>query len=306
LRKLLHLLFKPYFSKAIIWRYMKLFLIICFFSAITYSQQYVYDSSFGKFKDASAFSISSAGFIYVTDSGSDEIFKLDTLGFLLKEAGGYGWDQSAFDDPVDVFATPLNVYVSDKNNHRIQRFDKDLNFISQIFTRDDENFDMQFGYPTACVTNPQGDLFILDSENKRIIKFDLFGNFKMNFGGFDWGNYSLINPKGIAAAPNNSIFAVDENSLIIFDNFGNGVLKTETEENFDDINIVFSKIALSNSRTIYTGDLKDLSGDTGLKLTRAELIGKEGLEQIRSSFIFNQRLYVLMPAEINVYKIIQN
>jgi outer membrane lipoprotein-sorting protein len=128
----------------------------------------------------------------------------------------------------------------------------------------------------------------------------------MNFGGFDWGNYSLINPKGIAAAPNNSIFAVDENSLIIFDNFGNGVFKTETEENFDDINIVFSKITLSNSRTIYTGDLKELSGDTGLKLMRAELIGEEGLEQIRSSFIFNQRLYVLMPAEINVYKIIQN
>ncbi len=112
---------------------IKKFLILFFISITTlYSQQFGYDYSIGKFKDASSFSVSPSGFIYITDSGSDEIYKIDTLGKVVKNFGGYGWDNELFDNPVDVFATDLSVYVCDKNNHRIQRFDKDLNFISSL------------------------------------------------------------------------------------------------------------------------------------------------------------------------------
>ena len=89
-----------------------------------HSQTFVYQGSIGSFKNASAFYITSAGYLYVTDKNSDEVYKLDTLGNKLKDTGGYGWTEATFDQPSDVFATPLNVYVSDKNNHRIQRFDK--------------------------------------------------------------------------------------------------------------------------------------------------------------------------------------
>jgi len=65
----------------------------------------------GKFKNASSFTYSSAGFIYVTDSGTDEVYKLDTLGNLLKSAGGYGWDPGLFDVPTGIYANPLSVYV---------------------------------------------------------------------------------------------------------------------------------------------------------------------------------------------------
>ena len=53
-------------------------------------------------------------------------------------------------------------------------------------------------YPVSCATSNQGDLYFIDSENKRIMKFDIFGNFILNFGGFDAGKYQLSNPKQLA------------------------------------------------------------------------------------------------------------
>ena len=149
------------------------FFSFLFISFSALSQTFIYQYSIGKFKNASAFTITAAGILYVADASSDEIYKLDTLGNNLKDVGGYGWDEGAFDHPVDVFANPLSVYVTDKNNHRIQRFDKDLNFISLLYTRENDNPAERFGYPLSAVTSNQGDLFILDSENKRILKFDL-------------------------------------------------------------------------------------------------------------------------------------
>ena len=129
------------------------FIVALLFTLPTIAQNYVFEGQIGSFRNASSFCITSAGFFYVTDKTSDEVFRLDTLGNKLQDTGGYGWTESTFDQPVDVFATPLNVYVSDKNNHRIQRFDKNLNFISQLYTRDDPNNDERFGFPLCSNTN---------------------------------------------------------------------------------------------------------------------------------------------------------
>ena len=120
-------------------KYLFTIIFCAIFTIVSYSQQYILNGTIGNFRNASSFYVTSAGFIYVTDISSDEIIKIDTLGNKLKDAGGYGWTESTFDYPSDVFATPLNVYVSDKNNHRIERFDKNLNYISQLFTRNNEN-----------------------------------------------------------------------------------------------------------------------------------------------------------------------
>ena len=111
---------------------MRFYLILIASLLISYSafsQTFRYNYSIGKFKNASAFTITAAGIIYVSDAASDEVYKLDTLGNYLRDVGGYGWDEGAFDQPVDVFANPLSVYVSDKNNHRIQKFTPDGDFI---------------------------------------------------------------------------------------------------------------------------------------------------------------------------------
>jgi len=281
-------------------KYGLILLIILFFDS-GFSQEFRFNSSFGKFRNASSFYINSAGFIYVSDIGSDEIYKLDTLGNMEKEIGGYGWDEEAFDDPVDVFATPLNVYVSDKNNHRIQRFDKDLNFISQLSARENAPLNEQFGYPLGCVTSSQGDLFILDSENKRIIKFDLFGNFIQNFGGYEAGEYMLNSPERLAISGNNNIYVLDRDDIKIFDQFGNGAAVFPAETKLNNIKIIFSNLTINNEDEIFFANLKNPS----LKLNK--LILKDYPEdykekpEIICSLIFNDKLYILTSKEILVY-----
>ncbi len=277
------------------------FLIFLLASIQTFSQTFTYQLSIGKFKNASAFTINSAGIIYVTDAGSDEVYKLDTLGNYLKDVGGYGWDEGNFDQPVDVFANPLSVYVSDKNNHRIQRFDKDLNFISLLYTRESDDAAERFGYPLSAVASNQGDLFILDSENKRILKFDLFGHFILNFGGFDGGTFSLREPEQMAVSPANVLFVVDGSSIILFDQYGNGVNELETGVDLKSINITFNNLLINTDKLILMSNLKSGS------FKFSELKTDDQLNSpIISSLLFNGKLYILMSDQIRIYSLVKS
>src|SRR4030065_971784 len=267
------------------------------FSFEIYAQNYVLDYSFGNFSLASAFAITSSGFIYIADDGSNSLIKLDTLGNVIKEIGGYGWGESAFDTPSDVFATPLTVIVSDKRNHRIQLFNKDLNFISELYTRERDNSEERFGYPLSCALSSMGDLYVLDSENIRVLKFDLFGNFIQNFGGFDWGIFSLKNPKKLAVNSDNSVLVLDDSVLVIYDQFGNGKDKINLGNTFTSLKISSSTLILNNENEIYMGSF----GIGENILSKIDLIGLEDGLKILSCSFFNNKLYVLTPKEIFVF-----
>ena len=276
---------------------MKIFLVIFFLTTTVFSQTFTYDYSFGKFQNASSFHINSAGFIYITDSGNDKIFKYDTLGTLIKETGGHGWTEETFDDPVDIFATTLNVYVTDKNNHRIQNFDKDLNFISELSTREGENSEEQFGYPLACEVSTMGDLFILDSENKRIIKSDLFGNFLQNFGGLDAGNFTLNNPTKLAVSNSINTFVLDNSDIIVFDNYGNGLAIIETELDLVGLEINFSFLTTNSDGEVYYANLDN----ENFELKKINLTALDYKPLFVSAILQKNRLYILTEKEILVF-----
>jgi len=262
-----------------------------------FAQNYIFQKEIGKFKNASAFYMNDAGILYVTDSNTDEVYKLDTLGRVLKYTGGFGWDSGEFDNPTNIFATALNVYVCDKNNNRIERFDKDLNYISQIYTRDSNNKDERFGYPLSVATSNQGDLFILDSENNRIIKFDLLGNFISNFGGFDAGAYSLSNPICFAISRQNNIYVIDGKNLVVFDQYGNGVAKFSTNLSFKKINIISGNLTVNTDNEIYFSSLSNQ-----FSLSKISLEDMKMDNNIVSSLIFGDKLYVLTPKEILIFR----
>ncbi len=263
-----------------------------------FAQTYKFSRSIGNFKQATSFYITSAGIIYVTDGGTNEIYKLDTLGNVLKYAGGFGWDEGQFDTPSDVFANPLSVYVSDKNNSRIERFDKDLNYISSLSTRNSDDRDERFGYPLSCALSQQGDLYILDSENKRVVKFDLFGNFVQNFGGYDAGAYSLSNPKQLAVSPDNKIYILDGKKIIVFDQYGNNVAVVDRSIDFIGVRIIFSNMTLSTPDSIYYSDLKN--SDFAWNILTLKDISRP--IKIINSLIFGNKLYILTPDKILILK----
>lgn len=279
--------------------YLIIILCIILFNNQPAQQQVELINSIGKFNNASSFHISASGIIYVADTGTDQITSLDTLGNILRTNGGYGWSEGAFDEPSDIFATPLSVFVADKNNHRIQRFDRDLNFISSLSTRQRENSEARFGHPTGCVVSNQGDLYILDSENLRIIKFDLFGNFIQNFGGFDAGDFQLSKPVSLAVSSDNFIYVCDEPDVLIFDSFGNGVGRIKSDEQFNSVRILFNQLTLTSRKKVFSANLRISQRDLN-----EIILADYDIEDIISSIVFNNKLYVLTAKAILVFLII--
>lgn len=270
--------------------------IIYLVSSILPAQQYQYRNSIGVFNAANSFYITAAGIIYVTDKGNNELISLDTLGNILQSTGGYGWTETTFDEPADVFATPLSIYVADKNNNRIQRFDRNLNFVSSLSTRDRENQDAKFGYPLSCAVSNQGDLYILDDENQRIVKFDLFGKFMQNFGGFDAGNFQLSKPVSLGISQNNFLFVADESGIVIFDAFGNGIERILVPEPVISLRIIFENLIINSQQSVYHVNMK--SGDV---IPEKLSFSDDKIKNIKSSLIFNNLLYILTGREILIY-----
>ncbi|MBK7629663.1 MAG: NHL repeat-containing protein [Ignavibacteriales bacterium] len=271
-----------------------LFTILC---SGLFAQNFEYDTSFGDFKNASSFYITANGMIYVSDSGSDEIVLLDTLGNQLKTFGGYGWDENSFDNPTDVFADPLTIYVADKNNHAIKRFDKNLNYLSSLYKKESDNSEERFGYPLSCATSNQGDLYFIDSENSRIMKFDLYGNYKINFGGFDAGKYQLSDPTKLAISSSNNIFVIDGEDIIVYDDFGNGINRINIGQRINSIRILFDQLVLTINDEIYHIYLRS----PDLNITKFNLSGIDVLTNIVSAILLNNNLYVLTSKDILIF-----
>jgi len=278
-------------------RYLILLTILLFTGNFTEAQSFVYERSFGNFKSAVSFYINPAGIFFVTDNVTDEVYELDTLGNVIKFIGGYGWDIYTFDDPVDVFADALRVLVSDKNNHRIQRFDKNLNFIFQFSTHESDNEDERFGYPLSAVVSNLGDVFILDSENTRVLKFDLFGHFIQTIGGYDYGAYSLSDPKQLSISMKNNLYVIDGDKIFVYDNYGTGLEIINTGKKLKSIRIIFNWMTVNTHNQIFITNLNSAT----LELNPVIFNNSEIRTKIISSLFFNGKLYVLTPNEIKVY-----
>lgn len=276
------------------------FLILSLLSFLSFAQiktQFLFE--FGEFSNASSFTISSGGIIYVTDLNKNEISSFDTLGNKLKDVGGFGWQSGLFDQPVDIFANPLVVYVADKNNHRIQQFDRNLNFISSLSSRS-EDFESNFGFPLSLAVSNQGDLFILDGENTRVIKFDMFGNFLTSFGGIDGGNFKLKKPSSLSVDSKGLVFVSDDKTLNIFDSFGNGLNKVNFNHQIKSIRIIFNDYVIVTKNSIQ----KLIIENESLKIEPVEILDVK-LPEIKSALIFNHKLYLLSFNKIKVLSIVQ-
>ena len=240
----------------------KYFLIILFFTFSKIFAQplqinqaiYLYtlagDSTSGiQLKGAQGLSVDLSGAIYISDTENNRILKFNADGKLIKSIGGFGWEKEQFYTPHDIcVGSVLDVFVADYNNHRIQRYDKDLNYISSLYS--DENWDetFQFAYPKSVAVSIHGDLFILDGENVRLLKLNSYGEPEMGFGDFSEGKGRLIDPVQITMSPKDRMYVSDgqANKIFVFDYFGNylseigsGFLKEPQGLFYSSMNLLF-------------------------------------------------------------------
>ena len=180
------------------------------------------DYTFGNFGNASSFSIGSDGSLFVLDEGNNALTQFASDGSTIKTIGGKGWGNFEFDQPAGVCSSfPLNIYVADYNNRRVQQFDRKLNYVQSLT---DQNLPSTYSgefYPNGCAISSQGELFILEAQGKRVLKFDQNQNFQAEFGSYSAGAGTLSDPRDITMAPSDRIFVLDAHQVIGYDVFGN-------------------------------------------------------------------------------------
>lgn len=233
--------------------------------------------------------------IYLVDSDKNEIIKLSPDGKFLFSAGGYGWEEGLFDNPVSIWANPLEVLVADFNNNRIQKFDKNLIYNSKFETKNFDNSPIRLESPISIDVSSLGDLYVLDNKNKRIYKINGFSLIEKTFGGYSTGNIFLGNPTKIKVGNDQRIYVLDENSIKIFDQFTNSIASLDLGmNNVLDFCIYKNQIYFITSENVFR---LDQDGINKLNL----------LENIESNFIEIEarKNFLYLLTEQNLIKLIE-
>ena len=106
--------------------------------------------------------------------------KFTSSGELIKCVGQKGSKEGEFVDPRGVVLYNHQVYVCDSDNHRIQVFDLDLNFIRSIGSRGEGRGKLDS--PHDIKFDSTGNMYIADFGNERVQVLDSSGHFIQLFG----------------------------------------------------------------------------------------------------------------------------
>lgn len=224
----------------------------------------------GTFTRAVALAGEPDGNIYVVDAGEHSVIKISPDGKVLGSVGGYGWTSTTFDQPHDItVVNGLDVYIADYGNHRIQRFDHNLNYVSSFNGKSDVPGTVTFGYPKSVAVSRSGILFIVDGENNRVVSINpLQQNTVSEFGGNDIQASKLAEPSRIRIASNDHLFVRDRESLNIYDLYGNYIstVSDSTLQNASAFAVDDSVLYVVDDCTISMLDVKtNLRNEIGLE-----------------------------------------
>jgi DNA-binding beta-propeller fold protein YncE len=122
--------------------------------------------------------------------------------------GGEGSAPGKFNEPRGLAVDEeRNVYVGDVENHRIQKFDQEGNYLTHW--GEEGNRDGEFSYPRGLAVDGQGDLHVVDFDNHTIQKFDSDGNFKLRWGTRGNEDGEFENPWGLVFDSTGSLYVVE-------------------------------------------------------------------------------------------------
>ena len=182
---------------------------------------------------AAGVAVDANGNIFVVESNANRIQKLDSSGNSIIRwgkdglSGSYGGSVSGggngeFNDPNAVATdTAGNVYVADRVNNRIQKFDNDGNFVTKWGSSGIDSYggsasgtgDGEFTYPEGIAVDNSGNVYVSDSGNHRIQKFSSNGSFITKWGGVNGsGDGEFSFPSSVAVDSSGNIFVADKNN----------------------------------------------------------------------------------------------
>jgi DNA-binding beta-propeller fold protein YncE len=158
------------------------------------------------------------GDVFVADQLGYVIQKFSPAGTLEAEWGSYGAGRSQF-GPVGGLASDAagDIYVVDSSHDRIEKFGPAGNFISEWGHRGSELGAFDFGSSQDYTHPPGGGIavsgshvYVADSGNNRVERFNLEGGEATQWGGYGAGPGQFAYPRGIAANESEVLVTDDE------------------------------------------------------------------------------------------------
>ena len=155
--------------------------------------------------------------IYVTSE--HKLQKFTSRGELIKCVRREGRKEGEFNDPRGITVHNSEVYVCDRNNHRIQVFDQELNFMRSIgsYGKGKGKFDA----PQDVEFDTAGNMYVAEFGNTRVQVMDRYGQFIRLFD--EKGEGKLGGPSGLHIA---------DRFLYVTDFFSHCIMVYETTGKF--------------------------------------------------------------------------
>jgi DNA-binding beta-propeller fold protein YncE len=169
-----------------------------------------------------AVALGTQGDVYVADQLGYAVQRFGPTGAFETEWGSYGGGHGQF-GPIGGLATDPsgNVYVVDSSHNRIEKFDANGNFITSWGHTGSEVGQFRF-FSSQDPTKPPGGgvavggdyVYVADSGNNRIQRFNLNGGEAMAWGTKGSGPGQFSYPRGLAANSSEVVVADDDNHRI--------------------------------------------------------------------------------------------
>lgn len=205
-----------------VFRYLPMFLAVLALvlllpaSAQTYSYLSQWGSAGagnGQFNTPYGIAVDSAGNVFVADSGNASIQKFNATGtFTLRFGnGGAAANRLGTASGVALDNTNSIIYVADTSKDRIQRYSMTTGNATGASPRWGTTGagNGQFSGPVGVALDSSINVYVADTGNNRIQKFDSVGTYTTQWGTGGTGNGQFSGPTGIAVDSANNIYVVD-------------------------------------------------------------------------------------------------
>lgn len=140
------------------------------------------------------------GAMYVVDAAGERscVNKYSSSGDLLNSVGREGTELSEFKNPRGLAVSNRNeLFVCDRDNHRIQVFNSQLKYLRCINLRNIDRQLLKPSQPNGIVFDGSGNMFVTDYANNCILYFSLTEQFILSFSSEGGNQGCLAGPESI-------------------------------------------------------------------------------------------------------------